>query len=48
MESSRAEPPSPRGAVLTRALCTLIMLLMTVASVYGATLALRYFRQIGV
>lgn len=48
MESSRAAPPDPRATVLTRALCVLIMLLMTVASVYGASLALRYFHQIGV
>ena len=48
MESSRAAPPVPRGAVVTRALCLLIMLLMTVAGVYGASMALRYFHQIGV
>lgn len=48
MESSRATPLGPRAAVITRALCLLIVLLMTVASVYGATMALRYFHQIGV
>ena len=48
MESSRAAPPDPRAAVLTRALCVLIVLLMTIASVYGASMALRYFHQIGV
>ncbi len=48
MESSGAAPPHPLGAVLTRALCVLIMLLMTVASVYGASMALRYFHHIGV
>ncbi len=48
MESSRAAPPDSRATVLTRALCVLIMLLMTVASVYGASMALRYFQQIGV
>ncbi len=48
MESSRAAAPDPRATSLTRALCVLIMLLMTVASVYGASMALRYFHQIGV
>ncbi len=48
MESSRAAPPDSRATVLTRALCLLIVLLMTAASVYGAFMALRYFHQIGV
>lgn len=48
MESSVAAPPDPRVSILTRALCVLIMLLMTVASVYGASMALRYFHHIGV
>ena len=48
MESSRAAPPDPRGAVVTRALCLLVVLLMVAASVYGASMALRYFHQIGV
>lgn len=48
MESSRAAPPDSRGAVVPRALCLLVMLLMVVASVYGASMALRYFHQIGV
>ena len=48
MESSRAAPPDSRAAILTRALCVLIVLLMTIASVYGASMALRYFHQIGV
>lgn len=48
MESSRTAPPDSRATVLTRALCLLIMLLMMVASVYGASMALRYFHQIGV
>lgn len=48
MESSGAAPPDPRAAVLTRALCVLVMLLMTVAAVYGTSMALRYFHQIGV
>ncbi|CAN5906648.1 hypothetical protein BH11GEM1_BH11GEM1_28190 [soil metagenome] len=48
MESSRAAPPDPRAAVLTRALCLFIVLLMTIAAVYGASMGLRYFHQIGV
>ena len=48
MESSRTAPPDSRATVLTHALCLLIMLLMIVASVYGASMALRYFHQIGV
>jgi hypothetical protein len=48
MESSRAAPPDSRATMLTRALCLLIMLLMMVASVYGASMALRYYHQIGV
>lgn len=48
MESSRAVPPVPRATALTRALCLLVLLLMTVAIVYGVGIALRYFNQIGV
>ena len=48
MESSRAVPPAPGVTALTRALCLLILLLMTVAATYGVSIALRYFRQIGV
>lgn len=48
MESSRALPPIQRASALTRALCVLILLLMAAAAVYGASIALRYFRQIGV
>jgi hypothetical protein len=41
--------PSPQGATaLTRALCLLILVLMAAAGTYGAIIALRYFRQIGV
>jgi hypothetical protein len=29
-------------------LCLLILVLMAAAALYGATIALRYFRQIGV
>ncbi len=36
------------ATALTRALCLLILFLMTVASVYGAFTAFRYFNQIGV
>ncbi|MEP7326319.1 MAG: hypothetical protein ABI836_10255 [Gemmatimonadota bacterium] len=48
MQSSRAEPPTPGATALTRALCLLILLLMAVAAGYGAYIALRNFRQIGV
>ncbi len=48
MESSGAAPPDPRVSVLTRALCVLVVVLMAVASVYGASMALRYFHHIGV
>jgi hypothetical protein len=47
MESSRAGPVLG-ATLLTRSLCLLILLLMTVAALYGASIALRYFRQIGV
>ncbi len=47
MDSTTA-PPAPGATVLTRALCLLILALMAVAAAYGATMALRYFRQIGV
>jgi hypothetical protein len=48
MESSRAVPPTPAATALTRGLCLLILLLMTVAAAYGASIAVRYFPQIGV
>ena len=48
MESSPAAPAVPGATALTRALCLLILLLMTVAAVYGAFIAIRNFRQIGV
>jgi hypothetical protein len=48
MDSPSAEPPDPRATVLTRALCLLVLLLMVVASGYGASMALRYYHQIGV
>jgi hypothetical protein len=38
---------SPAPA-LTRALCALILILMAAAALYGASIALRYVRQIGV
>lgn len=47
MESSSAPTVSP-GSTLTRALCALMLVLMLVAGAYGVTMALRYFRQIGV
>lgn len=48
MESSRAAPPAAGATALTRGLCLLILLLMAASAVYGASIALRYFRQIGV
>jgi hypothetical protein len=48
MESSPPVPPAQGGTALTRALCALILVLMLAAAAYGATMALRYFRQIGV
>jgi hypothetical protein len=48
MESSPAAPPTPGATGLTRALCGLILVLMAAAAAYGATMALRYFNQIGV
>lgn len=47
MESSPAAP-SARATQLARALSLLIMFLMVIAAVYGTTMAMRYFRQIGV
>ena len=48
MESSRAVPPTPAATALTRGLCLLILLLMAIAAAYGASMAVRYFPQIGV
>lgn len=48
MEIARAAPPVPRSTALTRVLCLLILLLMTIAAAYGAYIALRNFRHIGV
>lgn len=48
MESSRAATPASGAPALTRALCLLILVLMAAAALYGGTMALRYFRQIGV
>lgn len=48
MESVHAAPPDPRAAVLTRALCLLVVLLMTVAGLYGAFMAVRFYGHIGV
>jgi hypothetical protein len=48
MEKARATPPAQGATALTRALCMLILLLMATAAVYGASIAFRYFRQIGV
>jgi hypothetical protein len=48
MESTGAASPAQGATALTRALCALILLLMAAAAAYGASMALRYFRQIGV
>jgi hypothetical protein len=48
MERTPTAPPAQGATVLTRALCLLILVLMAAAAVYGASMALRYFRQIGV
>jgi hypothetical protein len=48
MESFRAVPLTPAATALTRGLCLLILLLMTIAAAYGASMAVRYFPQIGV
>ncbi|MEP6574301.1 MAG: hypothetical protein ABJD11_16485 [Gemmatimonadota bacterium] len=48
MESSHVAPSPPGATALTRALCLLILLLMAVAGIYGASMAIRYFGQIGV
>jgi hypothetical protein len=48
MESSPAASATPGGSALTRALCGLILVLMLAAAGYGAAMAIRYFRQIGV
>ncbi len=48
MDSTGATSPTPGATMLTRGLCVLILLLMLAAGAYGATMALRYFRQIGV
>lgn len=48
MESSRAARPVSGATVLTRVLCLVILLLMTIASGYGGYIALRNFRHIGV
>jgi hypothetical protein len=48
MESTRAAPPAQVASAFTRALCLLILVLMAAAAVYGAAIALRNFRQIGV
>jgi len=48
MASPTAAPPVTAAPALTRVLCLLILVLMAGAAAYGATMALRYFRQIGV
>lgn len=48
MENSSAAPSGSRAAALTRALCVLVMVLMVAAAFYGASMAVRYYHQIGV
>lgn len=48
MDRTPAASPAPGGGLLTRALGALILILMLAAAAYGAAMALRYFRQIGV
>ena len=48
MVDSAAVPSAQGATALTRALCLLILVLMAGAAAYGATIALRYFGQIGV
>ncbi len=48
MENSRAAPSGSRATSLTRALCLLVMVLMVAAAFYGASMAVRYYSQIGV
>ena len=48
METARATPLAPGATTLTRALSVLILLLMVAAAAYGASIAFRSYRQIGV
>ncbi|MEO7082687.1 MAG: hypothetical protein ABI085_00125 [Gemmatimonadaceae bacterium] len=48
MESPRAAPSGSRASAVTRALCLLVMVLMVAAALYGGSMALRYYHQIGV
>jgi hypothetical protein len=48
MESTRVPSEAPPGTALTRALCLLILLLMSAAMIYGAGMAIRNFSRIGV
>ena len=48
MDTGHPVSPIQRASALTRPLCVLILLLMGGAAIYGASIALRYFRQIGV
>lgn len=48
MESSRVPSSGPPAAAITRALCVLILLLMSVAMIYGAAIAIKNFSRIGV
>jgi len=48
MESFRVPSSAPPATALTRALCLLILLLMSVAVIYGVVIAIRNFSRIGV
>jgi hypothetical protein len=48
MQIAVAVPSLRTAQGLTRALCILVLLLMTLAVVYAGSVALRYFGRIGV
>ena len=47
-QSPPLTPPALGSSFITRALCVLILVLMAVAAVYGGSMAIAYFHQIGV
>jgi hypothetical protein len=48
MDTGHPGSPLQRAPALTRPLGILILLLMAGAAIYATSIALRYFRQIGV
>jgi len=48
METSAAGPSAPAAQGLTRALCAVVLLLMSLAVVYAGSVAIAYFGRIGV